>query len=325
MTDQDSTFICAYVLDGRGSGRAVDVEDVEAWSPEQGLLWVHLDVLNPKAREWLAARTDIDEVMQEALLAVETRPRAVPTDQGMLLVLRGVNTNPGSDPDDMVAIRVWIGADRILTSRRRRLLSIQDIRDGIESGAGPATAGEFIVTLVERLADRIGGVVDDIEEAIGAAEEDASEGEPGAVRSKLVEIRRETAAIRRYLAPQRDALDRLYRQPSAAFDDSEANAVREQADRITRYLEDLDLARERAILLQEELLGRLAHEQNSRMYLLSVIAAVFLPLTFVTGLLGMNVAGLPGTQEPASFFVALVTMVVLGVALVAFFKWRKWI
>jgi len=325
VSDYDSTFVCAYVLDGHGGGKAVDVADVDAWSPDQGLLWVHLDLLNPKAREWLDSREDIDALMTDALLAGETRPRAVPNDNGMLLVLRGVNMNPGSNPDDMVSIRVLIDGNRILTSRRRRLLSIQDIRDGIDAGSGPSTAGEFIVTLVERLADRIGLVVDQIEDAVGAAEENFLAADASTLRSRLSSLRRQTAAIRRYLAPQRDALDRLYRQPGPGFSHFEANELREQSDRITRYLEDLDLARERAILLQEELASRVASEQNARMYLLSVIAAIFLPLTFVTGLLGMNVAGLPGTENPAAFALSIVIMFGLGVVLVVFFRWKKWI
>jgi zinc transporter len=66
-------------------------------------------------------------------------------------------------------------------------------------------------------------------------------------------------------------------------------------------------------------------EQNARMYLLSVVAAIFLPLTFVTGLLGMNVAGLPGTESPSGFIISAVVMVVLGIELIGYFKWRKWI
>jgi zinc transporter len=325
MAETDSPFICAYVLDRQGRGRPADYSEVQSWSPDKGLLWVHLDVLHEAARSWMSEREDIDDVMRDALLAVETRPRAVPTDRGLLLVLRGVNMNPGSDPDDMVSIRVWLEPNRILTSRRRKLLSIQDIRDSIESGSGPTSPGGFVVTLISYLANRIGSVVNDIEDALDGAEEDAVSQEAGAFRSKLSELRRKTASIRRYLAPQRDALDRLYRQPGTVFSETEAQALREEADRITRYLEDLDLARERAMVLQEELLGRMAHEQNSRMYLLSVIAAVFLPLTFVTGMLGMNVMGLPGTENPNAFALTSVAMIALGIGLIVLFRWKKWL
>jgi len=325
LDDESSAFVCAFILDGNGSGRPVEPEDVSHWSPDQGFLWAHLDMNRPASRAWLRERDDVDDIVEEALLAVETRPRAVNYDHGLLLVLRGVNMNPGADPDDMVAIRLWIEPNRILSCRRRKLLSIQDIRDAIIAGRGPATVGDFVVMLVERLADRIGNVVESIEETVDQAEQGSANALPETLRSQVGTVRRQTASIRRYLAPQRDALDRLYRQPGSTFSDREANELREQADRITRYLEDLELIRERAIVLQEELMNRIAQEQNSRIYLLSVVAAIFLPLTFVTGLLGMNVAGLPGTTNPAAFAMAVITMIALGVGLAAFFKWMRWI
>ena len=94
---------------------------------------------------------------------------------------------------------------------------------------------------------------------------------------------------------------------------------------MTRYLEDLDLARERAIVLQEELMNELAQLQNTRMYVLSVVAAIFLPLTFVTGLLGMNVGGLPGLDSPKGFLVALIVMVLTSAAMLIYFRFRKWL
>jgi zinc transporter len=79
------------------------------------------------------------------------------------------------------------------------------------------------------------------------------------------------------------------------------------------------------MVLQEELLGLIAQQQNARMYVLSVVAAIFLPLTFVTGLLGMNVGGVPGLESPFGFLVSVIVMVVSGVALMVFFRWKKWI
>ena len=71
-------------------------------------------------------------------------------------MLRGVNGNPGEDPDDMVSVRAHLTPTRIITSRRRRLFSVMDIHDALRAGSGPSSTGEFLTTLVARLADRIG-------------------------------------------------------------------------------------------------------------------------------------------------------------------------
>ncbi|MBT8103393.1 MAG: zinc transporter ZntB [Gammaproteobacteria bacterium] len=325
MTAQHPQFIQSFIIDKKGHGKKIDADEVQQWSPDQGLLWVHLDVADPNASRWLNKEARLTEIAVDTLLAGETRPRSMVSEDGMLAVLRGVNSNPGADPEDMVSVRIWIDEHRIISSRRRRLLSIEDISESLHAGKGPTTPGNFLVTLIERLADRIGNFVDSIEDRMDDAEDEISNDKAPGFRQRLSALRRQIAEVRRFLAPQRDALDRLNRQSSALLSDTEAHGLRQEADRITRFLEDLDLARERAVVLQEELLSLIAQEQNARMYVLSVVAAIFLPLTFITGLLGMNVGGLPGLENSAGFAWSIVVMIAAGVFLFLFFRWKKWL
>jgi len=315
----------ALLLDRNGGASPLAPADIEKWRPEDGLLWLHLDVNEKLPVKWMRASLGLDRVVVEALNADETRPRSLNIGDGLLTVLRGVNMNPGEDPEDMVSIRLWIERDRIVSTRRRKLLSVQDLREQLEQGQGPKTSGEFLAALIGRLADRIGGFFDTIEENLSSIEEAESSEAVQTRRHSLAALRRQIASVRRFVAPQRDALDRLYRNPGTLLSDAEANSLREEADRVMRYLEDLDLARERAVVLQEELLNELAQQQNTRMYVLSVVAAIFLPLTFVTGLLGMNVGGLPGVDSPKGFFIALVVMVVTSAAMLIYFRFRRWL
>lgn len=325
MSMDDPNFLHAMVLDGKGAGREIDVSGVRQWSREQGLLWVHLDVADTNSGRWLTEHSGLPAAAVNALLAGETRPRSAFNDQGLLIVLRGVNTNPGADPEDMVSVRVWIDEERIISSRRRQLLSIQDVRKSLAAGDGPTSPGSFLGALVERLADRIGNFVDSIEDRMDEAEEEITADKSQSFRQRLSALRRQIAHVRRFLGPQRDALDRLNRQSCPRLTESDAHALRQESDRVTRYLEDLDLAKERAIVLQEELLSQIAQEQNARMYVLSLVAAIFLPLTFVTGLLGMNVGGLPGLESPTGFLSSVVIMLVSAVGLILFFRWKKWL
>lgn len=315
----------ALLLDGNGGARPVEPADIEKWRPEDGLLWLHLDVAEKLPVRWMRTTLGLDRVVVDALNADETRPRSLNIGDGLLAVLRGVNMNPGEDPEDMVSIRLWIERERIVSTRRRKLLSVQDLREQLQQGVGPKTAGEFLASLIGRLADRIGGFFDTIEENLSSIEEAESDDSVQTRRHALAALRRQIASVRRFIAPQRDALDRLYRNPGTLLSDAEANSLREEADRVTRYLEDLDLARERAVVLQEELMNELAQQQNTRMYVLSVVAAIFLPLTFVTGLLGMNVGGLPGVESPLGFGIAVVVMVATSAAMLVYFRFRKWL
>lgn len=325
VTDSNPEFLYACALNSRGGAEPVDLDSFPEASDGSGVVWIHLDVNDDASRAWLERDSGLEPTIVDSLLAGETRPRSFSTDHGLLVVLRGVNTNPGQDPEDMVSVRVWIERNRIISTRRRRLLSVTDLHDLLKKGIGPKSPGSFLSSLVAKLADRIGDFIDDIEERVGDAEATMATQDHTQFRQMVSTLRHQIATVRRFLAPQRDALDRLYRQPGDWLTDADIRELRDEADRITRYLEDLDLARERTMVLREEFLGQLAQEQNSRMYVLSVVAAIFLPLTFVTGLLGMNVGGLPGLESPYGFMGSLVLMVVAAVGLMAFFRAQKWL
>ena len=318
----DKGLICAVALDGQGGGTDLDWPAIEA--QPSGLHWVHLDFTDAGAREWVSQRSGLDKLVADALLDEDSRPRMTRYEGGLLVTLRGVNMNPDSDPEDMVSIRLWVEPDRIISTRRRTLLSVVRLRELLRDGKGPRDSGEFVAKLIQLLDARIGPVIDKLDDAIEAAEHRFAEATGSVYSGEFSALRRQAARIRRYLAPQREALERLSRDSSLILGDGPAPVFREEADQITLYLEDLDLVRERAILAQEELLGQLANEQNRRMYVLSLVAAIFLPLGFLTGLMGMNVAGLPGTESPAAFAVVSLIMFGIAIGIVALFRWRRW-
>lgn len=318
-------LICAYELDGQGGGRILGWPDFDSSAPSEKTRWIHLDFRNPAACEWIRTRSGLDGTIAEALLDDDSRPRMLEHDHGLLVILRGVNMNPGADPEDMVSIRVWVESHRIISTRRRQLLSIQAIKDGIAAGKGPRAAGDFLTTLVGKMDERIGPVIDGLDEAIEQAESEFTEHMASSYRGDFAALRRQAVRIRRFLAPQREGIERLAKERTGILSDAQKFELREEADRITRYLEDLDLIRERAMVAQEELLAHLAQEQNRRMYILAIVAALFLPLSFVTGLMGMNVAGLPGTENPWSFMFLAVIMTGLAAGILGVFRWQKWL
>jgi zinc transporter len=324
-TPSDRGLVWAFLLDRKGGGHRIGWEGIASWRPEQGLLWAHFDITDCGADVWLEEKSGLEPQIASALLAEDTRPRSAPSRNGLLVILRGVNLNPGAEPDDMISVRVWLERDRIFTAQRRFLQTTVDIRRTLESGEGPASSGEFLTFLVEKLVDRIGESVDELDANIDAVEEGVTRMNVIELRDRLSALRRETAHLRRYLSPQRDALDRIYRQPDPILSERDNLSIREQADRVQRFLEDLDLIRERGMVTQEEFLSRIAYEQNQRILLLSVVAAIFLPLTFLTGLWGMNVGGVPGGESMFGFITVSVLMIACGAAMTLYFRHRNWL
>jgi zinc transporter len=323
--DEEEGLIYAGILDGKGGARRIGWNEIAEWREQDGPIWIHLDYSQPAARRWVLEQSGIDEFAAQALLSEETRPRATNIGDATLVFLRGVNLNPGSQPEDMVSIRIWVDKHRIVTARRRTLLSVTDVLQTFESHAGPKSAGGCLARLIGSLIARMENVIDDLQDRAAQAEENVLEGESGAeLRNVLASIRRETITLRRYLSPQREAMTRLYTDEHATIGARERSRLRESADQLQRYLEDLDSVRERAMVTHEELANRLSEQMNARIYLLSLVAALFLPLSFFTGLLGINVGGIPGTDNKAAFAIVVGFLVlVIGLQL-AYFKLRKW-
>lgn len=312
---QESGFVFTCGLDGRGG-----CASIEATGPR----WYHLDYSQPDAAAVLAG-LGLEAPLIEALIRPDSRPRTLDLPGGTLVILRGVNTNPGADPEDMVSLRLWIEPERLISVRQYRLLSVQDLREELLAQQGPRSIPELVVRLIQRLADRIAGCVDDIEDQVEAFEEALTNGVSAELRTGISALRRQTAKVRRFLAPQREALETLARLARDRLGEVQAANLREQSDRIARYVEDLDLVRERAVVLHEELLNRNAEQQNARMYLLAIVTAIFLPITFITGLFGMNVAGLPGTEDSRAFEMVVLIMFTLLVAVVAWMRRKRWL
>jgi zinc transporter len=324
---QGDGLICAYLLDGQGGGHRLDWEGVRAWKPEDGMIWIHLDRTQPGIRRWIEEESGLDRLAAEAMLTEETRPRSERLDADTLLILlRGVNLNPGEHADDMISIRFWATGRRVITTRRYHLMAIQDLREAIEAGIGPADIGGLVSRVALRLSERMFPVVSDLDDRLDELEEAfAAEEETERLRDSLGPVRRQAISLRRHMAPQREALSRLQAETVSWIAPLDRAHLREAADAVTRYVEDLDAMRERAGVLRDEAMSHLSERMNRNMYVLSIVATVMLPLSFVTGLLGINVDGIPGSSWPWAFALVCALLALLGIVEYWLFRRLRWI
>ncbi len=327
-------LITAILLDGQGGGRELDWNAVKQWRPEDGYLWVHLNRSSPHAGEWLKAEISEPEILR-TLLADETRPRAVPQGDQLLVTLRGVNLNPGEDPEDMINLRLWCGPHRVISTLRRHVIAATEMRESLMLGHGPRDGGDFLGRIADMLVQHMGPTLDGLNEVMDSIEErvlvDPSgmtslQKEESATRRKLVRARQKVIVLRRYLAPQRDTLSRLQFEQLSWLAPQHRIFLREAADHTTRHVEDLEALRERGTVIQDELRNQLSETMNRTMYVLTLVAAILLPLTFVTGLLGINVDGIPGAEEaPWAFLAVCLGLLAVGGLQFLLFRRLRWL
>ncbi|GGD58547.1 zinc transporter ZntB [Erythrobacter arachoides] len=323
----DGPVIFARVCDGKGGGRAISWAEAQAWRPADAdaFLWVHLCRNQPGVAEWLETGLGLPEPTVEVLTSESTRPRAFREGDALVAVLRGINFNPGAEPEDMVSMQLWCDGTRLVTLRRRRLQTPRDVLALIDAGHGPHDAGRTITDLIEAMIGRMGSSIVDMNDAIDAMEDtDLDEG-TGALLARISVIRRNGLALQRHMAPQHEALEIIARDAPAWFERHDRREIAESIDRLRRYLDDIDISKESAVVLQDDIRARSDARSERTNYLLTIVAAVFLPLTFLTGLLGINVSGIPGAEDPDAFWIVCALCAAIIVAqVVLFLKW-KWL
>jgi len=316
----------ALILDEQGGARPIENSKLlRQWQPTDGKLWVHMDYSQKEAVDWLKNCGLLNDYELESLTADETRPRITPTTNGHMLFLRGINLNPAQSPEDMVSIRLFINKDVVITTRKRRLLSVQDILTSLNNNEGPSSISELVCTLAQKLTSRMQTVIDELDESLDEFEEEIDEPSKKFDNQGLSQLRRQTIALKRYLKPQKEALSNMVNHHYPWLFDENKAKLNETTNLLIRYLEELDSSIERAQVIQQTITNQVSEQLNQRMYVMSVVAALFLPLGFLTGLLGVNVGGIPGTDSPYAFTAFVVFLVVLTGGIGIYFKNKKWL
>ncbi len=314
-----------YGFDGAGGVQRLATEQLHARgseAPEGGFVWAHVDGATEAGRDWLAA-AGLDQLEYDALLAEETRPRSTLHGDIALINLRGVNLDPGAEPEDMISIRLFVSAQMVISAQIRTLQAVADLMTALDRGQGSTTPGDLIARLALRLADRAEPVVAALNERADQLEdimEDEGRGD-SVMRANLADIRRTSIVMRRYMFPQRDALSTLEIEDLDWLTQRDRSRLREATERVTRLAEELDALRDRAQVVHDQILDIRAEAMNRQMLVLSVVAAVFLPMGLVTGLLGINVGGIPGAAWPGAFWAVCAMLLVIGAGQIWLFRW----
>lgn len=309
--------ICAFDFTANGADEAVGDAP-----PEGGYRWVHFDLADADLTPFLEAR--VPAIPAAALVAPETRPRADRYGDGVILNLRGINMNADGPADQMVSVRMWVTASLVVTVRVRKVFALDDMREDAARGYGPGTPMSFVSALATRLMGRVQDTVFDLSGRVDAME-DSVQDDDKPLPTELAEERRMAIRLRRYLAPQRDALVALVGTDNTLMTPSARDLLREQANLAKLTVEELEGLIARMTAVQDHHTAQAALMQGHNGYVLSIVAAVFLPLGFVTGLFGVNVAGMPGIETPWAFAALCGALAVMTAGAVWVLRRIKWI
>jgi zinc transporter len=313
----------AVLVEG-GAIRRLPIEEASAYRGG-GFLWIHLEGRDEQDLLFLRQQQDIPDVAAGALAATETRPRCDPIEQGAILNLRGPGELDPQDSDRLVSVRLWVRRDRVTSLSRRTLDATAAVIRTVEQGR-IHDPGDLVAAYAREISRQLDPQVSALGDRLDDCESELDE--PRALyrlRTAIARVRSEAIAFRRFVAPNRDALQTLAALDFDWLADEDRLHIREAADRFARMTEELEAVRERAALLHEQLTDLRAEQVDERSLVIAVFAFIFLPLTFITGLLGMNVEGIPYSKEPWAFWSIVAFCLLVGAAVLAWFVRQHWL
>ncbi|MBR5130099.1 MAG: hypothetical protein IKV03_02610 [Alphaproteobacteria bacterium] len=327
MTSSNNWMIKAVLLDKTGGATPLNEKQIHKWKPEDGTIWIHINLSHPKAKLFLKNNTYLDEWTKHALInPSQLKPCSFIHNNGLLLIIRTTNLTPRSKPDDMVFLSVFATKDHIISTRIHPAISFKEIMETFDEQTGPKNTNELIEMILENTLNSIANSVSDMEEYLDDIEEKIISHQPSStLTDELTELMRRLVIMHRFLTPQRDALETLPYHRMPWFNKKTEHLSRNNFYRMQRIIEDITLLKERCRINQEALNQHDVKQSQKNMYMLSVIATIFLPLSFLASLFGMNVGGIPFSEDPYGLALTACFIASIGILLIYLFKRAHWL
>lgn len=312
----------AYLADAEGV-HTLTLDKAAEDKANGHLLWVHLDANDAGTRAYLTSRLGLPDIVVNALTAVETRPRCEAMGDGALINLRGPSLAEEQDADELVSIRIWTERGRIVSVSRFTMRALPVLCDAMKAGK-VRDPGDFVATLASTITGQLDPDVSELGDLLDDCEAMLDANRAFSLRRRIAVARAKAIEYRRFVAPQRQALERLSQLDCDWLEPDDRLHLTEAADRFARMAEELESIRERAALLHEQITDLRAEVIDTRALIISIVALVFLPTTFLTGLLGMNVNGIPFAHEPWAFWGVVGVCTLIALAVLIWFRQAHW-
>jgi zinc transporter len=306
----DAVF--AWQLDGKGGVDSIESNDtIDAEHPA----WLHLNYTHSESANWLAKTSVLPNYARDALAGESLRPRVSRIGEGTLITLRCINGSTDERPDQLVAMRLYIDERLIVSTRQRQVLALDDVVNDLKEGAGPNDSGSWLVDVCDALTDHASEFIEQLHDKIIDLEDNLLD-QQIPPRGYLALLRKQLIVMRRYMAPQRDVYARLSSERLPWMTDDHRRRMQDISDRLGRGLDEIDACIARTAVMTDEIAQVMQEAMGRRTYTMSLMAMVFLPSTFLTGLFGVNLGGIPGGGWHFGFSMFCIMLVVLigGVA-----------
>jgi len=281
-----------------------------------------LDGLSEADRDWIRTQGCLEEVAREAVCTAPERSGH--TQAGASIVLSLVRPEEAND-DALIGVNILIQTDRLLAACFGAGALVENALARYAGQDAGGSASHLLAIIVNALVRPLEAEIAQIADTIDQLEDKVMAGTDESLDDPVVLVARHVLSLRRYLVPMRDELSFLALNLDEMPGLAEPRYLRRAAEYPGRLISGLDSAQQRVNLILDQLRKRDDGRMGRAIYKLTIVGTVFLPLSFVTGLLGINVAGVPGEHDPVAFWLVCGFLIAVAIGSIVVIRWRKWL
>lgn len=312
-------------------------DEKEVKSLEEGLdtldsrqiVWINVDGIHqPELFRPLEERLHIHPLMLEGILNVDQRPKLEDSDEAMLIVLKMVYDDPETEILQVEQVSLLMGKNWLISLQEKPGDVFDPIRQRIRQGKGrirKMTVDYLLYALIDALVDGYFASIESLGNQVETLEETILEHPDQNTMSRLQAIKRELLTIRKAVWPLREIASVLGRGESARVSRASLPYFRTVLDHAVQVVDMVETLRDMNTGLADLYLSSVSNRMNEIMKVLTIIATIFIPLTFIAGIYGMNFTFMPELKWKFGYFATLSLMALAVVVMLWFFRKKKWL
>ena len=320
--------VSVYVHENGTTRQAERIEPAWLVPSSNATVWVDLSAPTPEESRLLSDVFHFHPLSVEDALSKIHHPKIEPYEGYLYLILHGIDCHDGKQDFQTHDIDFFLGRNDLVTVHDGHSRSIAKLKDICQHHEHVLAEGPVALThrIVDSMVDNYRPEVDRLEDQIDQLEDEAILGERQDLVRQILSLKRDLAMLRRVLIPQRDAVGRLARREFPQISDEMSYRFRDVYDHLVRLTEEAVLFQDRVTGILEAHLSTVSNRLNQVMKVLTVMSTIFMPMTVLTGMWGMNIPlpVFPG-GEAAQFWWIIGSLAVISAAMLAVYRRIGWL
>ncbi|QXD14802.1 magnesium/cobalt transporter CorA [Rhodocaloribacter litoris] len=305
------------------------VDEVLAYRDSPTVTWINVDgVHDVEVIRRLGEHFGLHPLVQEDIASTEQRPKVEPYEDYLFIVVRMLRFNPARQQLDAEQVSLIVGTGYVLSFQERPGDVLDPVRHRLRNGLGRLRrngADYLAYALLDVIVDHYFVALEQLSERIEELEEDVLRDPSLPTQQHIRDLRRELILMRRSVWPLRELFLGLERIEAPLIRDETRPFLRDAYDHSIQVIDIVESLREILAGLMDLYLSSLSNRMNEVMKFLTIMGTIFIPLTFIAGIYGMNFDYMPELHFKYGYPLVMAFMLGVGLALVVYFRRKRWL